>query len=173
MYASDMPIEAFARQNCSIARTLAFLGERWTVLILRELFVRRQRFDQIQAELGVATNVLSERLSTLLDEGIVDRRRYSEHPERYEYRLTEKGRDLQPIMLELMKWGARHKPLARGPMRVMVHTECGHEVEPVQICSHCGGELDKHNVRAPLGPGATAEQRRREASYEAERRQAA
>jgi DNA-binding HxlR family transcriptional regulator len=168
-----MPIEAFARQNCSIARTLAFLGERWTVLILRELFVGRRRFDQIQAELGVATNILSERLSTLVNEGIVERRRYSEHPERYEYRLTEKGRDLQPIMLELMKWGARHKPLGGGPMRVIVHTECGHEVEPVQVCSHCGGELDNDNVRAPLGPGATAEQRRREASYEAERRQAA
>jgi DNA-binding HxlR family transcriptional regulator len=168
-----MPIEAFAKQNCSIARTLAFLGERWTVLILRELFVGRRRFDQIQAELGVATNILSERLSTLVNEGIVERRRYSEHPERYEYRLTEKGRDLQPIMLELMKWGARHKPLGGGPMRVIVHTECGHEVEPVQVCSHCGGELDNDNVRAPLGPGATAEQRRREASYEAERRQAA
>src|SRR5918994_7190663 len=117
MYASDMPIEAFARQNCSIARTLAFLGERWTVLILRELFVGRGRFDQMQAELGVATNVLSERLSTLLDEGIVERRRYSEHPARYEYRLTEKGRDLQPVMLELMRWGARPKPPPKGPTR--------------------------------------------------------
>ena len=157
-----MPIEAFARQNCSIARTLAFLGERWTVLILRELFVGRRRFDEIQRELGVASNVLSERLSTLLDERIVERRRYSEHPERHEYRLTDKGRDLQPVMLELMRWGARHKAPPKGPMRVIVHTECGHEVEPVQTCSHCGGELDQHNVRVPLGPGATRDQRRRE-----------
>jgi DNA-binding HxlR family transcriptional regulator len=168
-----MPIEAFAKQNCSIARTLAFLGERWTVLILRELFVGRRRFDQIQAELGIASNVLSERLSTLVDEGIAERSRYSEHPARFEYRLTEKGRDLQPVMLELMKWGARHKPLPKGPMRVIVHTECGHEVEPVQTCSHCGGELDQHNVRVPLGPGASAEQRRREAARKAELREAA
>jgi DNA-binding HxlR family transcriptional regulator len=173
MYAWRMPIAAFAKQNCSIARTLAFLGERWTVLILRELFVGRGRFDQMQAELGIASNVLSERLSTLQEEGIVERRRYSEHPARYEYRLTEKGRDLQPVMLELMRWGARHKPLPKGPMRVIVHTECGHEMEPVQTCSHCGGELDRHNVRVPLGPGATAAQRRREEAREAERRQAA
>jgi DNA-binding HxlR family transcriptional regulator len=168
-----MPIEAFAKQNCSIARTLAFLGERWTVLILRELFVGRRRFDQIQAELGIASNVLSERLSTLVDEGIAERSRYSEHPARYEYRLTEKGRDLQPVMLELMKWGARHKPLPKGPMRVIVHTDCGHEVEPVQTCSHCGGVLDQHNVRVPLGPGASAEQRRREAARVAELSEAA
>jgi DNA-binding HxlR family transcriptional regulator len=173
MYASAVPIEAFAKQNCSIARTLAFLGERWTLLILRELFVGRRRFDQVQAELGVATNVLSERLSTLLEEGIVERRRYSEHPERYEYPLTPRGRDLQPILLELMRWGNRHKEPPRGPMRVIVHTDCGHEVEPVQICSHCGGALDQHNVRVPLGPGATAEKRRREAEQQAARRQAA
>jgi DNA-binding HxlR family transcriptional regulator len=159
-----MPIEAFAKQNCSIARTMAFLGERWTVLILRELFTGRRRFDEIQGELGIATNVLSQRLASLRDEGIVERRPYSEHPPRYEYRLTDKGRDLRPVLLELIRWGDRHKPTGKGPLRLIVHTDCGHEIEPVQTCSHCGGKLTAGNVRAPLGPGATAEQRRREAA---------
>src|SRR5919198_2192043 len=76
-----MPIEAFARQNCSIARTLSVLGERWTLLVLAELFLGRRRFDEIQAERGIATNILSRRLATLVEEGIAERRRYSEHPE--------------------------------------------------------------------------------------------
>src|SRR4051812_40152780 len=99
-----MPIDAFARQHCSVARPLSILGERWTFLVLRELFLGRRRFDEIQSDLGVATNVLSARLSTLVDEGIVERHAYSKRPERFEYRLTEKGIDLQPIILDLMRW---------------------------------------------------------------------
>ena len=75
-----MAIEAFAELNCSIARPLSFLGERWALLVLRDLFLGRRRFDEIQASLGVASNVLSQRLATLVDEGIVERHRYSEHP---------------------------------------------------------------------------------------------
>src|SRR6478672_5978282 len=103
-----MPIQAFAEKNCSIARPLAFLGERWTVLVLRDLMLGRRRFDEIQESLGIATNVLSQRLSTLVDEGIAERRRYSEHPERFEYRLTQKGRELLPVVLALLRWGDRH-----------------------------------------------------------------
>jgi DNA-binding HxlR family transcriptional regulator len=153
-----MPIEAFARQNCSIAKTLAFLGERWTLLVMRELFLGQRRFDRIQAELGIASNVLSERLATLTGEGIVTRHRYSEHPERHEYRLTAKGREFQPVLLELMKWGDRHTA-SHGPPRVIIHEDCGHAIEPVQTCSHCGGELTPRNVRTELGPGSTSEQR--------------
>jgi DNA-binding HxlR family transcriptional regulator len=162
-----MPIKAFERQNCSIARTLAFLGERWTPLVLRELFIGRRRFDEIQRQLGVASNVLSERLATLVDEGIVTRHQYSGHGGRYEYRLTDKGRELQPVILELMKWGDRYKASRRGPPRVVVHADCGEIVEPVQICSHCGGELTPANVRSELGPGATAAQREAEARLRA------
>src|SRR3954454_18602722 len=104
-----MPIDAFAQQNCAVAQTLAFLGERWSVLILRELFLGNRRFDDIQDELGVASNVLSARLATLVDEEIVERRPYSERPERFEYRLTQKGLDLQPVLLELLAWGNKHK----------------------------------------------------------------
>jgi DNA-binding HxlR family transcriptional regulator len=155
-----MPIEAFAEQNCAIARTVAFLGERWTPLVLRELFLGRRRFDEIQEELGIASNVLSTRLGTLVDEGVVERRRYSERPERFEYRLTEKGLELHPVLMDLMAWGNRHK-VPHGRPIVIVHEDCGHQMDPVQTCSHCGGAVNARNVRAQLGPGATTEQRNR------------
>ncbi len=153
-----MAIEAFEKQNCSIARTLAFLGERWTLLVLREIFLGHRRFDQIQGQLGVATNVLSERLASLTEEGIVERRPYSDHPNRFEYRLTEKGLELQPVLLALMKWGDRHKA-PDGPPLLMVHADCGHATEAVPVCSHCGGELHARNLRAEPGPGAGARPR--------------
>src|SRR5882724_3742490 len=103
-----MPIAAFADFNCSIARPLSFLGERWALLVVRDLFLGRRRFEEFQDSLGIASNVLSQRLATLVEEGIVERRRYSEHPERFEYRLTEKGLDLQPVLLALLAWGDRY-----------------------------------------------------------------
>ena len=167
-YTVRMPIESFAAQNCSIARTLSILGERWTILVLRELFLGRRRFDEIQPVLGIATNILSRRLDTLVDEGIVERHRYSDHPNRFEYRLTEKGRELQPVLLGLLHWGDRHTAGRRGPPLETLHTECDHAFHMVPTCSHCGGEVRPSSVRARPGPGASAEQRR-----QARRRQAA
>jgi DNA-binding HxlR family transcriptional regulator len=155
-----MPIEAFAAQNCSIARTLSVLGERWTLLVLTELFLGRRRFDEIQAERGIATNILSRRLATLVDEGIAERRPYSGHPDRFEYRLTEKGRELQPVLLAFLRWGDRHTAES-GPPVETVHTDCDHVFHMVPTCSHCGGEIEPRAVRARLGPGATREQRER------------
>src|ERR1700710_684996 len=116
-----MAIKAFADLNCSVARPLAFLGERWSLLVLRDLFLGRRRFDEFQESLGIATNVLSARLATLAEEGIVDRRRYSEHPERFEYVLTEKGRDLQPVILALVAWGDRYTSGPAGAPLETVH----------------------------------------------------
>jgi DNA-binding HxlR family transcriptional regulator len=158
-----MPIQAFEEQNCAIARTLAILGERWTVLVLREVFLEHHRFDEIQDRLGVASNVLSERLSTLTDEGILERRPYGDHPNRFEYQLTEKGRDLQPVLLAMMKWGNHYKS-PKGPPRLVFHTECDHETEAVQVCSHCGGELHSRNVVTKPGPGARGRRRSRAAA---------
>jgi DNA-binding HxlR family transcriptional regulator len=154
-------IEAFSKQHCAIAQTLAVVGERWTLLILRELFLGRRRFEQMQSELGIASNILSARLATLLDEGIVERRPYSSHPGRYEYRLTETGAELQPVLLALLAWGDRHK--VDAPPVVTVHTDCGHEMHAQPACSHCGGELTTRNVRPQLGPGASDRQRTAEA----------
>jgi DNA-binding HxlR family transcriptional regulator len=153
-----MSIAAYSEKNCSIAKPLSFLGERWTVLVLRDLFLGRRRFDDIQASLGVATNVLSTRLATLAEEGIVERRRYSEHPERFEYVLTEKGRDLQPLLLALLAWGDKYTAENGAPMEV-VHGD--HAFHMVPTCSECGEPIDTHNVHSRPGPGANEEQRRR------------
>jgi DNA-binding HxlR family transcriptional regulator len=153
-----MAIAGYTEKNCSIAKPLAFLGERWTILILRDLFLGRRRFDEFQASLGVATNVLSSRLATLTEEGIVERRRYSEHPERFEYVLTEKGRDLQPILLALLAWGDQYTAENGAPLEV-VHED--HAFHMVPTCSVCGEPVDTHNVHSRPGPGADEEQRRR------------
>jgi DNA-binding HxlR family transcriptional regulator len=153
-----MAIAGYTEKNCSIAKPLAFLGERWTMLILRDLFLGRRRFDEFQASLGVATNVLSSRLATLTEEGIVDRRRYSKHPERFEYVLTEKGRDLQPILLALLAWGDQYTAENGAPLEV-VHED--HAFHMVPTCSVCGEPVDTHNVHSRPGPGADEEQRRR------------
>jgi DNA-binding HxlR family transcriptional regulator len=156
-----MSIEAFASQNCSVARPLAFLGERWSILVLRLIFVGFRRFDELQGELGVATNILSDRLATLVEEGIIEKRRYSEHPERFEYRLTDKGRDLQPILLSFLRWGDKYTAGRSGPPLETVHTECDHAFHMVPTCSHCGEEIRPREVRARPGPGATKGQRER------------
>ncbi|HEU5212431.1 MAG TPA: helix-turn-helix domain-containing protein [Gaiellaceae bacterium] len=92
-------------QNCSIARTLEIVGERWTLLIVRDAYLGRRRFDEFQESLGISRNVLAERLKRLVDDGILERVPYQEHPARYEYRLTQKGRDLRVALTALRQWG--------------------------------------------------------------------
>jgi DNA-binding HxlR family transcriptional regulator len=103
-------------QNCSIARALEVVGERWTLLIVRDAFHGLRRFDQFQESLGIARNVLADRLNRLVDEGILERIRYRERPERYEYRLTRKGRDLQIALAGLRQWGDEY--LSEKPPRI-------------------------------------------------------
>jgi DNA-binding HxlR family transcriptional regulator len=154
-----MPIKSFAGLNCSIARPLSVLGERWAMLIIRDLFLGRSRFEEFQESLGVASNVLSQRLGTLVEEGIVERRRYSEHPERFEYRLTEKGRDLQPVLQALRQWGDRYTTSTAGPPVESLHTTCGHVYEMVPTCASCGEAVEPGELIARPGPGAEPEQR--------------
>lgn len=163
-----MTIQAFADLNCSIARPLSFLGERWSLLVIRDLFLGNTRFDEFQASLGIASNVLSQRLASLVEEGIVERRAYSEHPERFEYRLTEKGRDLQPVMQALREWGDRYTAGPAGPPVESVHDDCGKAFHVVPTCSQCGEVVERGHVHTRPGPGATAEQR--QAAAERERR---
>jgi len=144
-----MAIKAFADLNCSIARPLSFLGERWSLLVLRELFLGRRRFDEMQETLGVASNVLSQRLATLVDEGIAERHRYSEHPERFEYRLTEKGRDLFPHALMLLQWGDRWLTPSGAPNLRVFHKKCGARLIAVVACSHCHKTIDPRDVTFP------------------------
>jgi DNA-binding HxlR family transcriptional regulator len=143
-------------QNCSIARTLELIGERWTLLIIRDAFLGVRRFEDFQADLGVARNVLSARLGRLVDEGILERRRYQERPERYEYRLTEKGIGLWPVMISLVKWGDKYTA-QDGPPRLILHRDCGGQVDEHLMCDRCRAPLTARDVFTRPGPGATAE----------------
>jgi DNA-binding HxlR family transcriptional regulator len=138
-------------QNCSIARSLELIGERWTLLIIREAFLGTKRFDEFQRALGVARNVLQARLERLVDAGILDRVPYQERPVRHEYRLTEKGTELWPVLVALLKWGDRHAA-PDGPPVVLTHRGCGGEVDDRRRCARCGAELEARDVRAVPGP---------------------
>jgi DNA-binding HxlR family transcriptional regulator len=142
-------------QNCSIARTLELVGERWTLLIIRDAFLGLRRFEQFRESLGIARNVLTERLQLLTDTGILDRVRYQERPDRYEYRLTEMGRELSVPLMGLMHWGDRHLAPAGAP-RVVLHSGCGGTVTERHVCEECGSLLDARDLEAHRGPGATA-----------------
>jgi DNA-binding HxlR family transcriptional regulator len=144
-------------QVCSIARTLEVLGERWTLLVIRDVFNGRRRFDQIQENLGVARNVLSTRLARLVDEGILEKRPYQERPPRYEYFLTEKGLDLWPVMISLLHWGDRHLAEATGPPMLIRHKRCDGLVDDRGYCTECGERLNARDVYKEYGPGAPEE----------------
>jgi DNA-binding HxlR family transcriptional regulator len=137
---------------CSLARTLSVLGERWTMLIVREVFRGTVRFDALQARLGLGRTLLSDRLALLVDEGVFARALYNEHPERYEYVLTRKGLDLYPVLLALMSWGDRYK-VDEPPVR-LYHKDCGKLAEPRMTCSHCGEPVGYYDLRAEYEPGA-------------------
>jgi DNA-binding HxlR family transcriptional regulator len=139
-------------QNCSIARSLELIGERWTLLILRDAFRGTRRFDDFQRNLGVARNVLQTRLERLLDAGILRRVQYQERPTRHEYRLTDKGLDLWPVLVALLQWGDRYAAPA-GPPVVLRHRDCGGELDDRRRCVRCGAELVARDVVAVAGPG--------------------
>jgi DNA-binding HxlR family transcriptional regulator len=146
----------YESQNCSIARALEVVGERWTLLILRDVFLGIRRFDDLAAELGVTRSVLSARLGRLVEDGVLEKHRYQERPERFEYRLTDKGRDLWPVAVALLKWGDKHYAPPSGPPRLLLHRDCGGEVDDRRRCSRCGRDLDVRDVRAVPGPSSLA-----------------
>ena len=135
-----------------MARTLEVVGERWTLLIIRDAFYGVRRFDDFQRRLGVSRGILASRLERLCEEGILERRRYQEHPERFEYRLTEKGRDLWPAVMALVKWGDRYVA-ENGPPRLFFHRDCGGELTDRLNCSKCGEALHPRDVEWQYGPG--------------------
>jgi DNA-binding HxlR family transcriptional regulator len=140
-------------QNCSIARALEVVGERWTLLIVRDAFLGRRRFDEFQASLGIARNVLADRLGRLVDEGILERVRYSERPERYEYHLTPKGRELNIALAGLRQWGDKH--LSEQPPRVMRRKSDGAPVVAAFV-PEGSPVLRADEVETVPGPGASA-----------------
>ncbi len=151
-----MQLTSLSEWNCSIARTLDVVGEWWTLLIIRDAFRGTRRFDDFQASLGVARSVLTARLKKLTDTGVLDRRQYSEHPPRYEYRLTEKGRALFPVVMALLRWGDDWAAGPEGPPMQLVHDPCGTVMHPELTCPVCGGAVSAVNTRTIPGPGAKA-----------------
>lgn len=144
-------------QTCSIARALSEVGDRWTMLILREAFLRTRRFGDFAQRTGAARNLVADRLQKLVEAGILDRRIYQQHPERHEYRLTEKGRDLYPVMMSLVRWGDRWHDDGAGPPLEHVHHRCGHVMHAEPVCSECGEHLDPREIDVRPGPGMDME----------------
>jgi DNA-binding HxlR family transcriptional regulator len=131
---------------CSIARTLDIVGEKWALLAVREVFLGNRRFDEMVRRTGAPRDTLAARLRTLTGAGILERRQYCEHPARYEYRLTEAGRDLYPVIVALMRWGDEHLAGAGGPPLVLEH-RCGHPLVTHLVCEACGEPVDPRDTR--------------------------
>jgi DNA-binding HxlR family transcriptional regulator len=149
--------KTYDAQVCSIARALEVVGERWSLLIVRDaLFAGSTRYNDFQRSLGVATNILKDRLDGFVDAGIMRRHRYSEQPEQYEYLLTDKGRDLAPALIALTAWGDRWAA-PDGPPILYRHTACGSQVSHEVVCATCGHVDDPSEVEVSPGPGMPAE----------------
>ena len=146
--------ETLSREDCSLARSLSVLGDRWTLLILREAFLRVRRFEDFEKSLKIARRVLSERLVLLVDEGILARVPYQNNPPRFEYRLTEKGLELYPVIISMVHWGDKYYAGKKGPPLLHTHKSCGHDFRSVMTCSECGEVLNARDVKVRPGPGA-------------------
>ncbi len=145
---------SFADMQCSVAQSLEQIGEWWTILIVRDALLGVRRFEDFQSRLGIARNILSARLETLVQHGIMEKRVYSERPLRHEYVLTAKGKDLWGVMTALRQWGDRWAFQPEEHPVVLVHDECGHVCEAVPHCSECGEELTLRSIHVEPGPGA-------------------
>ncbi|MFI6324561.1 winged helix-turn-helix transcriptional regulator [Nonomuraea sp. NPDC050556] len=147
---------SFADMYCSLARTMEVVGDWWSPLILRDLYLGFRRFDDLAEDLGISRNLLTARLKALVENGIVDRSPYQDRPVRYEYTLTEAGRDLVPTLLALTAWGDRWVAPQEGPPIRVRHTTCGQVAPPTVCCSACGEPLTADDVEMIPGPGGRA-----------------
>jgi DNA-binding HxlR family transcriptional regulator len=145
---------SFADVNCSIAQSLEIIGEWWTLLILRDAFFGVRRFDEFVERLGIARNVLTNRLDTLVDHGVLERRAYDEGRARYDYVLTDKGRALWPVVTAIREWGDEWVLGAGNEPILVEHRACGQVTHTRLVCDCCGEALDARSVRVIAGPGA-------------------
>jgi len=143
-------------EACSMARTISVIGDRWTLLILRDCFLRVRRFEDFQTRLGITRPILARRLRKLVEDFVLAKVPYSQKPLRYEYRLTQKGLDLYPIVLAIVHWGDVHMSGKKGRPLLHQHLDCGKTFDPVVVCSECGEPLDPKHVHVHRGPGAAS-----------------
>jgi DNA-binding HxlR family transcriptional regulator len=147
--------KSFEEMNCSVAQTLEVVGEWWSMLIIRDCFLGITRFDDFQERLGISRNILTDRLEHLVKRDVLVRVPYQDHPVRYDYRLTDKGRDLWLVLSAMRQWGDRWEAPDGAPV-VVDHRACGHEATVVATCSACGEAIGARDVVARPGPGAAA-----------------
>src|SRR5215472_16739595 len=148
------------RMKCPVARSLSIVGDPWTLLILRELFLRSRRFEEFQGYTGMAPYLLTTRLKQLVKDGVLERRAYQERPRRYEYRLTDKGLDLYPVVVALSQWGDRWMSDEAGPPLKLTHSHCGAHSSPALHCSECGEPVAARDMRAEMQPVMLADRQR-------------
>ena len=143
----------FADWPCSIARSIDLLGDWWTPLVLRDAYFGAKRFEHFQRNLGIGRNVLTQRLNRLVDEGMFKRVPYQDHPPRYNYVLTDKGRDFFPVLMAMSAWGDRWLSTEHGRPMTYKHKPCDHDTEAVVVCSNCGEPIVHRSIWASPGPG--------------------
>jgi DNA-binding HxlR family transcriptional regulator len=144
--------KSFVEMHCSVAQCLEVVGEWWSMLLVRDAFLGIRRFDQFQERTGISRNILNQRLNHLVDSGVLEKVLYHEHPPRYEYRLTSKGRDLWPVVNAMRQWGDKYSAPDGPPLRIM-HKSCGKVADAVTVCSRCGERITAADVRAVKGRG--------------------
>ncbi|WP_339675001.1 helix-turn-helix domain-containing protein [uncultured Zhongshania sp.] len=149
-----MQWEELGAQQCSVARSSVVLGDRWTLVILSDCFLGVRRFEDLQTRLQVSRTTLTQRLKKLEAHSVLERRAYQSNPARYEYRLTEKGRDLYPVISTLLNWGDKYYSDAAGPPILRQHQSCGHDIQPILCCPDCGEPIDPRQVSARKRPDA-------------------
>ncbi|MDP9102443.1 MAG: helix-turn-helix transcriptional regulator [Pseudomonadota bacterium] len=149
-----MKWDELAKEPCSVARTVAVIGDRWTLMILRDCFLGVRRFEDFQTRLGISRTITTERLKALVDEGVLRKEAYQDRPVRFEYRLTQKGLDLYPVIMAVVAFGDRHYAGEAGPPLLHRHKACGCDFQPVLTCSECAEPVAAREVETRAGPGA-------------------
>lgn len=143
--------EDLGEQPCSLSRSLSVVGDRWTLVILRDCFLGVRRFDEFERRLGITRHVLADRLKKLVEHGVLKKTPYQHKPVREEYRLTEKGLELHPVVLALVHWGDKHLADSRGAPVIHMHKQCGQAMKPVTVCSCCGEPVTARDVQVEVG----------------------
>lgn len=141
-------------EPCSVARTVSVIGDRWTLLILRDCFLKVRRFEAFQARLGITRHLLAARLKKLTEAGVLKKVAYQQRPTRHEYVLTDKGLDLHPVIMGIVHWGDMHMAGTAGRPLLHRHRTCGCLFDPLMVCSECREPLKARDVVVEPGPGA-------------------
>lgn len=149
-----MKWDELAGQPCSVARSLAVIGDRWTLMVLRDCFLGVRRFEDFHARLGISRAIVADRLKRLVEEGVLRKAAYQDHPPRHEYRLTDKGLELHPVIMAIVGWGDRHYAGEAGRPLLHRHKACGCDFHMVATCSECGEPVGARDVDVRPGPGA-------------------